>query len=164
MNKGILMHLFLNYVSYRPYSLWHSYDMRIVNSIYLGSFELVHDALLHYLFLLLWSSCHGWWFYRLITFFYLIPFLQDNLDSTPHDLVDYICFRIPDESMDLTNCIGIIRGSTNTSSSIKDGNSAGAVLLCIPDGYHCIDLSLYKVVKYSWFTLSCNLNFNHIWH
>ncbi|KAG1326097.1 Anaphase-promoting complex subunit 4 [Cocos nucifera] len=49
-----------------------------------------------------------------------IFYYKDNLDSTPHDLVDYICFRIPDESMDLTNCVGIIRGSTNTSSSIED--------------------------------------------
>ncbi|XP_038979623.1 anaphase-promoting complex subunit 4 isoform X2 [Phoenix dactylifera] len=73
-----------------------------------------------------------------------ISYYKDNRDSSPHDLVDYICFRIPDESMDLTNCIGIIRGSTNTSSSIKDISSPGAVLLCIPDGYHCMDLSLYK--------------------
>ncbi|XP_010914780.1 anaphase-promoting complex subunit 4 isoform X2 [Elaeis guineensis] len=73
-----------------------------------------------------------------------ISYYKDNLDSAPHGLVDYICFRIPDESMDLTNCIGVIRGSTNTSSSIKDVSSPGAVLLCIPDGYHCIDLSLYK--------------------
>lgn len=27
----------------------------------------------------------------------------------------------------------------------KGYNSLEAVLLCIPDGYHCVDLSLYKV-------------------
>nr|XP_043625111.1 anaphase-promoting complex subunit 4 isoform X1 [Erigeron canadensis] len=50
--------------------------------------------------------------------------------------VDYVSFRLPDEpSSDLANCIAVARCLTNDLE---------AVLLCLPDGYHCVDLSLYK--------------------
>ncbi|XP_059659639.1 anaphase-promoting complex subunit 4 [Cornus florida] len=63
-----------------------------------------------------------------------------------HGLVDYISFRIPDASLsDISNFIGIARGFMHDSSSVKNGHtSLEAVLLCVPDGYHCVDLSLYK--------------------
>lgn len=59
---------------------------------------------------------------------------------------DYISFRIPDESYpDTSNCIGIVRGFMHDLSSIKKGyTSLEAVFLCVPQGYHCVDLSLYK--------------------
>jgi len=71
--------------------------------------------------------------------------------------VDYICFKIPDESLDLINCIGILRGFACDSSSIQKGfSSLEAVLLCIPEGYHCVDLSLYKVTQISFLTFSAH--------
>lgn len=64
-----------------------------------------------------------------------------------HRLVDYIAFRVPDEfSSDIPSSIGIARGFMHDSSCIEKGNtSLEAVLLCIPQGFHCVDLSLYKV-------------------
>lgn len=61
-------------------------------------------------------------------------------------LIDYVSFRIPDESFSNTkNCIGIIRGFMHESSSVKNGNtSLEAVLLSVPEGYQCVDLCLYK--------------------
>lgn len=64
-----------------------------------------------------------------------------------HNLTDYMCFKIPDGSLDMINYIGILRGFAYDSDSIKKGcTSLEAVLLCIPKGYHCVDLSLYKVI------------------
>lgn len=64
--------------------------------------------------------------------------------------VDYICFKVPDESLELTNCIGIIRGFANGLDPVqKRVTSPEAILLCIPDAFQCIDLSLYKVIKLS---------------
>ncbi|KAG5516788.1 hypothetical protein RHGRI_037512 [Rhododendron griersonianum] len=64
-------------------------------------------------------------------------------------LVDYISFRIPDESIsNVRNCLGIVRGFMHELSNVKKGNpSLEAVLLCVPDGYHCVDLCLYKFIK-----------------
>lgn len=61
--------------------------------------------------------------------------------------MDYISFQIPDESFStITNCVGIVRGFTHNWSSAKKGHSSlEAVLLSVPDGYQCVDLSLYKV-------------------
>lgn len=61
--------------------------------------------------------------------------------------LDYICFHIPDDSFSgIANCIGIVRGFMHDSSSVKRGyTSLEAVLLGIPVGYYCVDLSLYKV-------------------
>ncbi|XXG51629.1 hypothetical protein AAC387_Pa03g0156 [Persea americana] len=63
-----------------------------------------------------------------------------------HRLVDYIAFRVPDEfSSDIPSSIGIARGFMHDSSCIEKGNtSLEAVLLCIPQGFQCVDLSLYK--------------------
>lgn len=67
-----------------------------------------------------------------------------NFNSIPRILY-HICFRIPDESLDLVNCIGILKGFSCNSNSIgKETTSLTAVLLCIPEGYRCVDLSLYK--------------------
>ncbi|KAK9267431.1 hypothetical protein L1049_009857 [Liquidambar formosana] len=73
--------------------------------------------------------------------------LQDvsSYQAHQHRFIDYISFRIPDESSDISNCIGIARGFMDDLSSVKKGyTSLEAVLLCVPDGYHCVDLSLYK--------------------
>lgn len=62
-------------------------------------------------------------------------------------LLDYISFQIPDDSFSgVSNCIGIVRGFMHDSISVKRGyTSLEAVLLCVPGGYCCADLSLYKV-------------------
>ncbi|CAL5324651.1 unnamed protein product [Camellia sinensis] len=54
-------------------------------------------------------------------------------------LVDYISFRIPEDSFsNIRNCIGIARGFMHDLNSVKKGNaSLEAVLLSVPDGYHC---------------------------
>lgn len=64
-----------------------------------------------------------------------------------HSFVDYVCFQVPDEPFsDIANCIGVIRGFTHDLSSSKNGyTSMEAVLLYVPAGYECVDLSLYKV-------------------
>ncbi|KAH7545917.1 hypothetical protein FEM48_Zijuj01G0145100 [Ziziphus jujuba var. spinosa] len=60
--------------------------------------------------------------------------------------IDYISFQIPDDSFsNIANCIGIVRGFTHDLSSVKKGcSSLEAVLLSVPEGYQCVDLSLYK--------------------
>ncbi|XP_031391478.1 anaphase-promoting complex subunit 4 isoform X1 [Punica granatum] len=66
-------------------------------------------------------------------------------ESERNLLIDYISFQIPDESLDIGNCIVILRGLMNAPGSRSRGeNSLEAILLCIPDGYYCVDLSLYK--------------------
>lgn len=51
--------------------------------------------------------------------------------------VDYVCFRLPDEaSSELANCIVVVTRCLM--------NELQGVLLCVPDGYQCVDLSLYK--------------------
>lgn len=46
----------------------------------------------------------------------------------------------------ITNCIGIARGFIHDLDSLRNGhNSLEAALLRVPDGYHCVDISLYKV-------------------
>ncbi|CAL5399848.1 unnamed protein product [Camellia sinensis] len=49
-------------------------------------------------------------------------------------LVDYISFRIPEDSFsNIRICIGIARGFMHDLSSVKKGNaSLGAVLLSVP--------------------------------
>lgn len=63
-----------------------------------------------------------------------------------HSFVDYVCFQVPDEPFsDIANCIGVIRGFTHDLSSSKNGYTLlEAVLLYVPAGYECVDLSLYK--------------------
>lgn len=54
---------------------------------------------------------------------------------------------VPDETFpNITNCIGIAKGLINDADNLKRGhNSLGVAVLRIPDGYRCVDLSLYKV-------------------
>jgi hypothetical protein len=59
-------------------------------------------------------------------------------------LTDYICFKIPDGSLNLRNCIGVIKDFCNSRSTISTPLLSG-FLLRIPDEYECVDLSLYKV-------------------
>ncbi|PHT56017.1 hypothetical protein CQW23_04503 [Capsicum baccatum] len=72
---------------------------------------------------------------------------HDSSESEIHQqtLTGYISFKLPDDSFPVTNCIGIIRGLTHDlgkADSIRD--PIEAALLRIPDGHHCMDLSLYK--------------------
>ncbi|XP_039008859.1 anaphase-promoting complex subunit 4-like [Hibiscus syriacus] len=67
--------------------------------------------------------------------------------QTPeHGFIDYISFQIPgDSSSNIANCIGISRGFMHSlSNRIEESASLEAILLSVPDGYHCVDLSLYK--------------------
>ncbi|WZZ25145.1 hypothetical protein YC2023_008546 [Brassica napus] len=59
---------------------------------------------------------------------------------------DYISFQVPDEAFpDIQNCIGIAKGfKQNSNNQTNDYTSLEAVLLSVPSGYHCVDLSLYK--------------------
>ncbi|KAF5475597.1 hypothetical protein F2P56_007389 [Juglans regia] len=64
--------------------------------------------------------------------------------------IDYISFQVPDESFpEIANCIGIARGFMNHSMNFKRGyTSLEIVLLCVPGGYQCVDLSLYKECQF----------------
>ncbi|KAH9796737.1 Anaphase-promoting complex subunit 4 [Citrus sinensis] len=66
--------------------------------------------------------------------------------ASDHDFIDYVSFQVPNEPFsDIANCIGILRGFMHDMSGIKKGyTSLEAVLLSVPSGYHCVDLSLYK--------------------
>ncbi|PON53088.1 Anaphase-promoting complex subunit, partial [Parasponia andersonii] len=59
---------------------------------------------------------------------------------------DFISFQIPHESFsNIANCIAMVKVFTHDSSTVNKGNaSLEALLLHIFDGYHCVDLSLYK--------------------
>ncbi|XP_022720526.1 anaphase-promoting complex subunit 4-like isoform X2 [Durio zibethinus] len=62
-----------------------------------------------------------------------------------HGFIDYISFQIPgDSSSDIANCIGISRGFMHSLSNSTEESNLEAILLSVPDGYHCVDLSLYK--------------------
>ncbi|CAA6671065.1 unnamed protein product [Spirodela intermedia] len=59
--------------------------------------------------------------------------------------VDYICFKIPDDSMDMINSIGIIKRFSSQSGTIEEGvSSLQAIVIRVPSDYECIDLSPYK--------------------
>ncbi|OVA10233.1 Anaphase-promoting complex subunit 4 [Macleaya cordata] len=75
-----------------------------------------------------------------------IPTSISYYKESQNRLVDYTCFRIPDKSFsDMPNCIGIARGFMHDLSSSEPGHtSMEAVLLIVPDGYNCVDVSLYK--------------------
>lgn len=64
---------------------------------------------------------------------------------------DYISFQVPDEAFpDIQNCIGIAKGfKQNSNNQTNDYTSLEAVFLSVPNGYHCVDLSLYKVNTHS---------------
>lgn len=88
--------------------------------------------------------------YNLIVPFYLkdISLAVSTYQACQQTFIDYIAFKIPNESFsDITNCIGIMRGFVHDLNSVKKGySSLEAVLLSVPDGYYCADLSLYKVM------------------
>ncbi|KAL0310674.1 UNVERIFIED_CONTAM: Anaphase-promoting complex subunit [Sesamum angustifolium] len=69
-----------------------------------------------------------------------------NLGNTHQRLTDYTSFMVPDETFpNITNCVCIARGLIHDLEILKHGRtSLEAVLLRVPDGYHCVDLSLYK--------------------
>ncbi|KAB1221901.1 Anaphase-promoting complex subunit 4 [Morella rubra] len=71
---------------------------------------------------------------------------SSSYETFGNKCIDYVSFQIPDESFPaIANCIGIARGFMNSLINVKKGyTSLEAVLLCIPDGYRCVDLSLYK--------------------
>uniref|UniRef100_A0A0D9VLX5 Anaphase-promoting complex subunit 4 n=1 Tax=Leersia perrieri TaxID=77586 RepID=A0A0D9VLX5_9ORYZ len=74
-----------------------------------------------------------------------VSFYKDEDSQTSRSsfsLTDYICFKIPDGSLNLKNCICVIKDFSNPSTSRP---SLSGFLLHIPDEYECIDLSLYKV-------------------
>ncbi|KAK1291453.1 Anaphase-promoting complex subunit 4 [Acorus calamus] len=80
-----------------------------------------------------------------------ISFYQDAVPcksegpKPSYGLVDYICFRIPDDSLDVSNTIIIVRGFVYGSGLRNMENySLEAAVLSIPEGFHCVDLSLYK--------------------
>lgn len=63
-------------------------------------------------------------------------------------MIGYILFQIPEESFpDTKNCIGIARGFVHNLVKSENGQpSTEAAVLSIPEGYNCVDLSLYKVI------------------
>lgn len=67
--------------------------------------------------------------------------------SHNYHCVDYTSFRVPDGSLpDISNCVGLIRGTVDASSVVNSGySSLESLLLKIPDGYELVDLSAYKV-------------------
>lgn len=62
-------------------------------------------------------------------------------------MTGYVLVKIPDESFsNVSNCIGIARGFIHDFSDSENGQtSLEAALFSIPNGYSCVDLSLYKV-------------------
>ncbi|KAG7033900.1 Anaphase-promoting complex subunit 4, partial [Cucurbita argyrosperma subsp. argyrosperma] len=81
-----------------------------------------------------------------------VSYYEDSSEVVSADLscqqkfIDYISFKVPDDSFtDIANCIGIARGFIHDQScSNEDYSSFEAVLISIPDGSRCVDLSLYK--------------------
>ncbi|CAL4885670.1 unnamed protein product [Urochloa decumbens] len=75
-----------------------------------------------------------------------ISFYKDE-DSQPeessYNLTGYVCFKIPDGSLNKRNCIGVIKDSGNCYTTLSMASLSG-FLLHIPDEYVCVDLSLYK--------------------
>ncbi|XP_071722083.1 anaphase-promoting complex subunit 4-like [Rutidosis leptorrhynchoides] len=64
-------------------------------------------------------------------------------EKCDNGLVGYVSFRIPDEPFpEIANCIGIARGFMHELSG--EESSLEAVLVSVPTGYHCVDVSLYK--------------------
>lgn len=62
-------------------------------------------------------------------------------------MTGYMLFKIPDESFsDISNCIGIARGLIHDFGNPAKGQlPLEAALFSVPNGYTCVDLSLYKV-------------------
>ncbi|XP_020873290.1 anaphase-promoting complex subunit 4 isoform X2 [Arabidopsis lyrata subsp. lyrata] len=78
-----------------------------------------------------------------------LSFYKNELsDDSPcqSGYTDYISFQVPNETFsEILNCIGIAKGFKQNSNNEKNGyTSLEAVLLSVPNGYTCVDLSLYK--------------------
>lgn len=65
-------------------------------------------------------------------------------EDSSYNLTDYVCFKIPDESLNKKNCIVVIKNSSNCCTTLSMASLSG-FLLHMPDEYECVDLSLYKV-------------------
>ncbi|PVH67081.1 hypothetical protein PAHAL_1G424300 [Panicum hallii] len=64
-------------------------------------------------------------------------------EESSHNWTDYVCFKIPDGSLNERNCIGVIKDSGNCCTALSMSSLSG-FLLHMPDEYECVDLSLYK--------------------
>ncbi|KAL6635250.1 hypothetical protein ACP70R_027921 [Stipagrostis hirtigluma subsp. patula] len=64
-------------------------------------------------------------------------------DEPSYSLTDYVCFKIPDGSLNRRNCIAVIKDFCNCCTASSTPPLSG-VLLRIPDEYECVDLSFYK--------------------
>ncbi|KAL8463067.1 hypothetical protein ACS0TY_033904 [Phlomoides rotata] len=76
-----------------------------------------------------------------------VSYYQEAFNGTTCErLTDYTSFMVPDDFFpNMINCIGITRGLIHDLDYVKSGhNTLEVALLSIPDGYHCVDLSLYK--------------------
>ncbi|KAK9130160.1 hypothetical protein Sjap_010647 [Stephania japonica] len=80
-----------------------------------------------------------------------VSYYEDTLDgsscqASDRRLLDYICFRMPENSLsDLNNYLVITRGLAHDPSVSQGGHACTeALLLRVPSGYECVDLSLYK--------------------
>ncbi|XP_071741513.1 anaphase-promoting complex subunit 4-like [Rutidosis leptorrhynchoides] len=68
--------------------------------------------------------------------YYMEASQAGSMHVKQNSCVNYVSFRLPDEgSSNLANCVVVTRCIMNALE---------AVLLRVPDGYHCVDLSLYK--------------------
>ncbi|CAN1854391.1 Anaphase-promoting complex subunit 4 [Linum perenne] len=75
-----------------------------------------------------------------------ISYYEDASESNDNDFMDYICFQVPSESLTIEgNYVGIVRGFMHEPRNLKKGSTTlEVVLLSMPTGYTCADLSLYK--------------------
>nr|CAB3451298.1 unnamed protein product [Digitaria exilis] len=90
------------------------------------------------IYIILQGSCSLQWF-----FFDKVEDSQH--EDSSYNLTDYVCFKIPDESLNKRNCIGVIKNSSNCCTALSMASLSG-FLLHMPDEYECVDLSLYKAV------------------
>ncbi|XP_020189131.1 anaphase-promoting complex subunit 4 isoform X2 [Aegilops tauschii subsp. strangulata] len=76
-----------------------------------------------------------------------IAFYKQDKDSqhnaSSYSSTDYICFKIPDGSLNLRNFVAVIKDFCNSCSTSNTPSLSG-FLLHIPVEYECVDLSLYK--------------------
>ncbi|XBI49187.1 hypothetical protein VPH35_112792 [Triticum aestivum] len=76
-----------------------------------------------------------------------IAFYKQDKDSqhsaSSYSSTDYICFKIPDGSLNLRNFVAVIKDFCNSRSTSSTPSLSG-FLLHIPVEYECVDLSLYK--------------------
>ena len=144
----ILLVVFLNF---RPWCWWFlcswasCIPLRVIKNLFWSSCLIIYICVLA-------QPCTKFWYFLCLAVHRCYYCLYGGRDSvhycqgSHHSLVDYVCFRVPEESLELTNYVGIIRRFSNYKDSIENGETApDGVLLCIPDGYHCVDVALYKV-------------------